>query len=312
MKYAAVFVALVFPIIACSAFAVTETKTLELSAEGIEKTVIECGAGFLKVIGEEGLASIKVDAEINVKNLSKDNLQEFIDKNIALTLEKKGNEAVLKSEVKEFFGFFKKTIKNVHINLTMRIPKEMNLDISDGSGSIDVANLIGKMKIDDGSGSIAIEEADGNVEINDGSGSISASHVGGALDIDDGSGSISASHVGGTLNINDGSGGIDLQHIGGSMKVNDGSGSIAAQDINGDVSINDGSGDIDLKTVNGDVSINDGSGGIELQLITGNVSITDGSGGIYIDGVEQDVNILAAGSGSVVTKNVKGNVSKLD
>lgn len=294
MKYVAVFVALVFPIIACSAFAVTETRTLELSAEGIEKTVIECGAGFLKVNGEEGLTSIKVDAEINVKNLSKDDLQEFIDKNITLTLEKKGNEAVLKSEVKEFFGFFKKTIKNVHINLTVRIPKEMHLDISDGSGSIDVANLVGEMKIDDGSGSIAIEEADGNVEINDGSGSISASHVGGALDIDDGSG------------------GIDLQHIGGSMKINDGSGSIAAQDINGDVSINDGSGDIDLKTVNGDVSINDGSGGIELQLITGNVSITDGSGGIYIDGVEQDVNILDAGSGSVVTKNVKGNVSKLD
>ncbi len=294
MKYVAVFVALVFPIIACSAFAVTETRTLELSAEGIEKTVIECGAGFLKVNGEEGLTSIKVDAEINVKNLSKDDLQEFIDKNITLTLEKKGNEAVLKSEVKEFFGFFKKTIKNVHINLTVRIPKEMHLDISDGSGSIDVANLVGEMKIDDGSGSIAIEEADGNVEINDGSGSISASHVGGALDIDDGSG------------------GIDLQHIGGGMKINDGSGSIAAQDINGDVSINDGSGDIDLKTVNGDVSINDGSGGIELQLITGNVSITDGSGGIYIDGVEQDVNILAAGSGSVVTKNVKGNVSKLD
>jgi DUF4097 and DUF4098 domain-containing protein YvlB len=312
MKYIAVFVALMIPIIACAAMTATESRTLEISAEGIEKTIIECGAGFLKVNGEAGLTSITVDAEIEVENLSEDDLQEFIDKNITLTLEKKGPKAVLKSEVKELLGIFRKTIKNVRINLTVRIPREMHLKISDGSGSIDVANLLGDMKIDDGSGSIGIEEADGNVEINDGSGSISASHVGGTLDIDDGSGSIDLQHVGGSMKINDGSGSIASQDINGDVSINDGSGSIAAQDINGDVSINDGSGEIDLKTVNGNVSINDGSGGIELRLITGNVSLTDGSGGIYIDGVEQDVNILAAGSGSVVTKNVKGNVSQLD
>lgn len=294
MKYIAIFVILMIPITVCAAMTATESRTLEIPAEGVEKTVIKCGAGFLKVNGEEGLTSIMVNAEIAVENLSEDDLQEFIDRNIILTLEKKGHKAVLKSEVKEILGVFRKTIKNVRIDLMVRVPKKMHLKISDGSGSIEVANLMGDMKIDDGSGSIAIAETDGFININDGSGSISASQVGGGMDIDDGSGS------------------IDLQHIGGSMKINDGSGSIAAQDINGDVSINDGSGEIGLKTVNGNVIINDGSGSIELRLITGNVSIKDGSGGIDIDGVEQDVNILAAGSGTVVTKNVKGNVSQLD
>lgn len=290
MKYLTILIVVLFPLVVCAGTPVSETKTLELSAEGIEKTIIECGAGFLTVEGVEGLASIQVSAEIVVEKISKDDLKKFIDKHIILTLEKKGSKARLKSEVKQPIL----TSNNARINLTVKLPREMPLDISDGSGSMKVVDLIGDLDIDDGSGSMDIQGITGNVQIKDGSGSMEIESVDGAL------------------SINDGSGSIELESINGNLNITDGSGSIDAKSIGGNVNITDGSGGIDLQKISGNVNVTDGSGEIGIQQVSGNVNVTDGSGDINIDGVDQNVTILQGGSGSETIQNVKGIINRVD
>lgn len=261
-------------LILCStlAFSYDEVKHLSLSAVGIEQLEIQCGAGYLEVDGIEGLEKIEVRAEIVLKGLSEGQAQRYIKKYVKLSLEKRGNTAVLISKIRSSSSFFNWGEKK--INLTVKVPKNIDLDVEDGSGSITIESIIGKLDIEDGSGSIDIEGITGSLEICDGSGS------------------------------------IGIENITGNIEIDDGSGTINVKSINGNIDIDDGSGEIEARDIAGEVLIDDGSGSIDIRNADGDVEISDGSGSIYINGIEKDVIIKRDGSGSVKVVNVKGNIEK--
>jgi len=293
-KYRMKFIMLImfiFPL-AVSAKTYGEIKELSISSEIISSMEIECGAGFLKVKGVEGLDEIKVKADITAGNKKGEKLNKFIEEEVELSLEKHGGRAVLVSRIKPpgFSIFFKKH-RNIRIDLTVEVPKEMNIELKDGSGDIELKNINGEIDIDDGSGSIEVAD------------------VTGELDIDDGSGDLKINSIEGKTEIHDGSGELDIQNVIGEMEISDGSGNLEVTGVTGDLSITDGSGDIKIDKVKGDIDIADGSGSLWTTDIDGNVKIHDGSGSIYIDGVSRDVDIAESGSGGVQFKNVKGNVS---
>lgn len=253
-----------------------EKRTLD--GDGIKRLDIECGAGFLKVNGEKELEQILLDAEIIVQGVDEDRMDAFLEKHLDLRLEKHGSTAKLVARIRSGSGFFSRFLssENALVNLTVRVPEAMDLDVSDGSGSIEIRNISGEMDITDGSGSLTIGNIQGNIEVDDGSGSLSIDRVSGDLDINDGSGDVNIS------------------------------------DISGDIDVDDGSGSLILRSIVGNIVIDDGSGEIEVTEINGDVRLSDGSGSIHIRDVTQDVTILDDGSGSVEISNVKGRVIRED
>jgi hypothetical protein len=212
-----------------------KTENLVLSAKGIDRFEIECEAGFLEITGVEGLESIEVMAKIEVRGIDEDDLERFIERNITLFLEKSGNKGILKSKVDN-----NSSSVNAHIDLTVKVPKKMDLNIEDGSGSIEISGINGGVEINDGSGSIQVTTIAGSVQINDGSGSIDIRNAGGDVEVDDGSGS------------------IDIDRVSGSVTVSDGSGSIYINDVEKDVNIREsGSGGLTVKNVKGAVNRRD-------------------------------------------------------
>ena len=260
--------------LAVSANSYGEIKELSLFSGDISKMEIECGAGFLHLKGVEGLTQIKVKADIISGSKKGDNLAEFIDKYVDLSLEKHGDRAVLISRIesRHFFFFFSNN-GNSRVDLTVEIPAEMNIEIDDGSGDIELKNIKGEIDLNDGSGSIDIADVNGELKIHDGSGELS------------------------------------IHNVNGGMEIKDGSGSIEVTDATGDVKINDGSGEIILDRVKGDLNIYDGSGSLRLTDIDGKATIHDGSGPIIIERISRDVNIVEAGSGGVQLTDISGNVS---
>jgi len=251
MKFRIIFVA-VFFLCASFAFAHEDVRNLSLSAKGIDKLEIDCGAGFLKVNGQKGLTEIKVEAEIVIEGKSEKNAEEFLKKYLDLSLEKRGSRAVLTSGFKEYFSFF--SFGNKLINLTVSIPAEMDLDVDDGSGYIKIEDIAGNLVIDDGSGDIEIVNNKGNVDVDDGSGEIELEEINGDVSVDDGSGEIKVEGVSGDVSVDDGSGAIIIRNIGGSVTVRDGSGSITIDGVEKDVYIpSDGGGSIRVNNVKGKV-----------------------------------------------------------
>jgi len=136
-----------------------KVKSLSMAAEGISKVEIDCGAGFLKVTGDETLKSIEVRAGIIVSGKSEDKAQEYIDKNI------EGDVAVDDGSGE---------IDALDIT--------GNVDVDDGSGSIHLVNIGQNVVLSDGSGSIDIDGVEGDVIIkDDGSGGVSINNVKGKI-----------------------------------------------------------------------------------------------------------------------------------
>lgn len=210
MKSTTMILAAVF-LASSLAFSAQEIKPLSLAAQGIDKLEIDCGAGFLRVRGVEALNSIEVKAEIYVSGIADKKMKEFLEDHVKLTLEKKGSSALLVSRVDNRpFSFF----REARIDLTVNVPKKMDMRIDDGSGSIDVESIIGNLTIDDGSGEIEIRDIAGNVTVHDGSGGIDVINIGGSLTVSDGSGGIDIDRVEKDLILKEtGSGGVHYRDI---------------------------------------------------------------------------------------------------
>lgn len=214
-------------------FAFETEKTLTLPSEGLAAFRIDCGAGRLEVAGAEGLDHIEVRAAINAEGVDEAKMDGFLKDHVKLSLEKRGDRAVLVASIERHWGFI---FDDAWIDVTVRVPKSLALEI------------------DDSSGDMVVEDVAADVSIDDSSGDIRVTRLGGRLEIDDGSGDIDVREVAGDISIDDGSGGIDVIKAGGSVKVDDGSGDITIDGVGKDVIIEEaGSGGVHIDNVKGRV-----------------------------------------------------------
>jgi len=256
-----------------------ELKTQQLvldQANGLASFDVSVGRGSLNIIGDDSATSITVDAVIGTDT----------GKDYEFTLTREDGKAILL--VKTDGGLFSNS--HASVDLTVRMPKNLALSVSDGSGDMVITNIANDVDVSDGSGSIEISNVSGSLNVSDGSGDILIKSIGSDVKVSDGSGSIMIDSSDGSVGISDGSGDIDTMHISGSVEVSDGSGSTNINDVGGSVSINDGSGDIYVKGVGGVVTISDGSGSITI----------DDAGALTIEG---------NGSGDINTSNIRGKIS---
>jgi len=245
-------------------------------AQDVHRLTVKAGRGDLKIIGDKSISQITVDSVIGTEN---GNDYEF-------SLNRQGDVVVLvaKADVNKFDNSY------VYLDLIVRVPSSINLDINDGSGHITISDMMSDVSIDDGSGNMHVTNITGAINMYDGSGHIELKNVDGAVNIKDGSGNIFVTQVGSTLDIVDGSGHVEAFHITGDISLDDGSGNIQLNDVTGNVKIDDGSGYIDVNHVSANVTISDGSG---------NISVTDSG----------SLTITEAGSGHVTINNILGDVS---
>ena len=202
-------------------------ESLQLSVDGITRLVVDAGAGSLVIEGDENAQDITVEASLNPADEDPDRW--------VLSLEKQGEQAVLKAyhKGKSGFSWGQSPSMDVHV----RVPAQLSLDVEDGSGSIRISGIHIDVKLDDGSGSVEISAIGGSVEIDDGSGSLDVTDIGGDVSIEDGSGSITIRGVNGAVEVDDGSGDIDVKDAGSLVILDDGSGDVHSADIRGELKI---------------------------------------------------------------------------
>jgi hypothetical protein len=256
MKKTTPMILLIFFAGMASAHAAQSRETLTLAADGLKTLRIDCGAGYLKVQGVDGLAQIEVTAVVAVGGIADNELDAFKKEYVKLTLKKVDDRAELLAAVDSEFNLEKLfgDSPDARIDLDVRLPRRLALAIDDGSGDTDIRDMDGPVKLDDGSGSIVMENILGAVDIEDGSGDIRLVKIGGPLEIEDGSGEIDLIDAGGSVEIEDGSGRISLRRVGGSVQIDDGSGDIVIDGVEKDVIIDQaGSGSLDIRHVKGRV-----------------------------------------------------------
>ena len=207
-----------------------EVRDLTLDAGRLDTLIIDVGAGSLDVTGVDGLGRVEVKATIIIPDVNDKDGKELIAKDLELSLDRVGDAAKLKSDFDQsFWG----TSSNSRVDLEVRAPMSLRVEIDDGSGSMDIANFAANVRIDDGSGSIDVRQVE-NLRIHDGSGSVDINGVTGDVFVDDGSGSITIEAVSGSVTIDDGSGGIRVSNVAKDLIIlDDGSGGVTYSDVRG-------------------------------------------------------------------------------
>lgn len=226
----------------CSYTAPFEEVVDAAGASGIE---IDAAAGYLKVVGRDGLG------EVRVRGTGCASSEKLLGE-IELTVDRRGDRVRVLVEMPE--SSWRSQI--ARLDLDIEVPSGLPLDVDDGSGALEIHG-VASARIDDGSGEIGVRD------------------VAGDLRIDDGSGEIRVEDVAGEVWIRDGSGEIDVRRAGSVTIDEDGSGSIHVADVTGDVTVrDDGSGSIRVAGVGGDFTVrDDGSGGISHRDVAGRVSV---------------------------------------
>jgi len=220
--------------------AAIETRTLALDTQGLRRLEVDAEQGFLRIQATTG-ETIEVVAAIDADS-----------GDYELVLEKKANRAVLISKVKPWAAIF--LAEWPRIDLTVKVPARMALDIDDGSGYIAIYDMRADVEIDDGSGAIVVRSLLGNLDIEDGSGPIDVSGVTGRIEIEDGSGPIRVENVIGDVSIDDGSGPMVVTNVDGRVIVKDGSGSIDVSRVKRGLMIRDaGSGSLRTSEIEGGI-----------------------------------------------------------
>lgn len=212
-------------------------ETLTLPTGGLNALAIDCGAGYLKVRGQEGLESVEAVATLRVSGAGEAEMREFRKERVTLKLERIGAKAVLTARIDDTFTLDKLFGgRDAVIDLDISLPRDLDLDVDDGSGDLEIRAIDGAVAIEDGSGNMVINSVKGDMDIDDGSGDIELKNAGGAVTIEDGSGS------------------IDLRGAKGPVSVDDGSGDIVIDGVEKDVTIEEaGSGDLKIRNVRGKV-----------------------------------------------------------
>jgi hypothetical protein len=238
-------------------YAAQRREALTLAASGMKTLHIDCGAGYLKVQGVEGLQQIEVSAVLDVRGIAEADLAAFKKEYVTLKLEAVAGQAELtaKIESESFWASLFGEHHDARIDLDIRVPRRLALAIDDGSGDADIRDCDGNLTLEDGSGDIRLTNIQGQVSIDDGSGDILLAKINGMLRIEDGSGDIELNGAGNDVDVEDGSGQIRLNAVLGSVTVDDGSGDIVIDGVEKDVTIDEaGSGDVEIRNVKGKVS----------------------------------------------------------
>lgn len=228
-------------------------RTLDIDANGVDTLKLDTGAGDLDVKGVPGLARI----EIRGKACASDEASLAA---LQLTQRREGNVAIAATEIPDLGSGIKLFgIRYAYIDVEVRLPAALALELRDSSGDIQIVGLRKGIDLTDSSGDIDLREIAGAVRIRDTSGDIEVDGVEGKVTIDaDSSGDIELRGVRGDAYVrNDSSGDVKFRRISGSARIdNDSSGDIVFDDIGGDASVgNDSSGDINADHVRGGFTV---------------------------------------------------------
>jgi len=175
------------------------------------------------------------------------------------------------------------------IKVALQVPREADLDIRTGDGSVSVPPVSGNVRIFTGDGSITADGLQGDIRLHTGDGSIRATGLQGRLEADTGDGHMDVRGRFDVLELRTGDGGIEAEvergsKVSGAWSLRSGDGGITLrlpEDLSADLDVHTGDGHITLDfpvTVAGSISTSTvrgklGAGGPPLRVQTGDGSI---------------------------------------
>lgn len=190
-----------------------------------------------------------------------------VDKDLHIESRQDGDKLRLIARVSGHWGF-SFGINRRNIRVEVRMPKDADLNVDTGDGSVETQPVNGSVRIHTGDGSVRAQAISGDANIDTGDGSITLEGAKGDVRLRTGDGHIDGHNIDGKLDATSGDGHIKIDGRFDALNIKTGDGSIDARVLPGSKlisgwSIHTGDGSVDLVLPNElqadiDASTNDG------------------------------------------------------
>ena len=188
----------------------------------------------------------------------------------SITSHQDGDTVELSAQFKSYgIGF-----SSLHNSIDVRMPKNADLQLDTGDGSVELSSLNGNIQIHTADGSVKIGQLVGTIDVSTSDGSIQAEGLKGAVKVHSHDGSVRVAEVDGKCDASSNDGSVKVEGRLDALNIHTDNGSVKARVANGSsissawhVSSSDGSVEIALPAdmkANLDVSTSDGR--IKLNL----------------------------------------------
>jgi Toastrack DUF4097 len=244
-------------------------RNLDIDPAGLKALQLVLGASDAHVDGVAGLKRIEVRGKACASE------QEWL-KDLTVEQERSGDRVRVTTQTDHGMRINWFGSHYAYIDLEVRLPADLLVEIDAGSGDSRVANVAG-LKFGSGSGDLNVDHVAGELSVRVGSGDVIADDVGRVNVERVGSGDIRASKVRGDAQVGHvGSGDLSFTDVHGSVHVESvGSGDLEVDHAGGDVVIGRiGSGDVSVDAIGGSFVVHSaGSGDLRHHNVTGKIEI---------------------------------------
>jgi DUF4097 and DUF4098 domain-containing protein YvlB len=243
--------------------------------------VVEADQGSIEVLTTDG-ASVEVEVKRKLTGVEGSKAQEIFAAH-EVTFDQDGDRVGVHAKFKEDPSrWFKRGNMNLQVHFRISVPKQFNLDLGTGSGSISSADIEGQVKAKSAGGNLKFGDIKGTLEVHTGSGSISAGTVTGVMSVKTAGGNIQLEQAGDEAVAETGSGSITVQSAKAKLSVRTHGGNLNLGDLSGPAVAETGSGSIQVKSAKVSLRANTHGGNISLGELSGPADVESGSGSIRV------------------------------
>ena len=240
------------------------------AAMGLMAAALALGSGtaaradeVAKTFSVNGHAKVRVETDDGAVRVSTGEIKQVeirvvysgykLDKDLRLSTAQNGDsvEVVAKTSQGTFWNW---GVRHSSLRVEVHMPKDADLTVRSGDGSVEVDSINGSVDLTTGDGSITVQGAKGNIRFHTGDGSIEAHGLDGQVDATSGDGHINVEGRFTSLNIKTGDGAVTARASAGSKvqtswTIQTGDGSVEVE-IPGDLQAN-----IDASTRDGHINL---------------------------------------------------------
>jgi DUF4097 and DUF4098 domain-containing protein YvlB len=282
------------PALACFCFLSISARfsmAADVDTPDIEKTLAVSAGGTLSVDIDFGSVHIKTGSTDNVVvqvyrkihgplGPSLDDFRAAHEVKIDQTGNKVAVQArLLEKEKKKFFS----GKSWPEVRFVILVPKQFDLQLQTGSGSVQVGEILGEVKAQSGGGSLRFARVDGPLQADTSSGSIRLEEGTQTVNLQTGGGSVEVGKLGGVGHVETRSGSLNIKMAAAKLTAKSGGGSVQLGEAKSDTTVETASGSIRVNESSGPLLVRTGGGSIRLGKLGGNTTAETQSGSIEVD-----------------------------
>jgi len=260
--------------IACAVLVATATLLPRANAEDVVKSFNVAGRANVRVDTNDG--SVRVTASDSKQVEFRVEYQGFeLGKNLHVDARQDGDKVELTARITGHWGInFNWGHNSRRLHIEVRMPRDADLQVDTGDGSVQAESINGKVNVHTGDGSVKANSLSGNIDLHTSDGSITVDTLKGDIRLRTGDGSIEAHNLDGKVEADSGDGHIRLEGRFEALNVKTGDGSVNAQVLPGSKmatswSLRTGDGSVDIvlpADFQADINATTGDGHISLGI----------------------------------------------